>query len=117
MYRNILSFSLFLGLSLFTVSCSSDISGDYSGSNTLADFEITLNEDSTWVKVSTSKNSLIGMGSKMTHYGTWRVNSEKSKLYLSFKNGKTNEYNIIDGWGGYSFYHYSPTSGTTERFR
>ena len=94
---------------IFLVSCSSEISGEYSGSDYLTDFEITLKEDGTWEKTSTSSgNSPYGVtggkGRQFTTSGTWETNNEKTILYrYNNTGGDVVEYKIEDGLFGYSF--------------
>ena len=101
---------IFTVFTLFLVSCSSEISGEYSGSDSFTDFEITLKEDGTWEKTSTSSgNSPFGVaggvGRQFTTYGTWETNNEKTILFRYNNTGSIRvvEYKIEDGLFGYSF--------------
>ena len=93
---------------LFFVSCSSEIVGEYSGSNILSDFKITLKEDGSWEKTSTSNGNspfgVMGNGRETTTNGTWKTNNEKTILWLyNNKSNSVNEYRIEDGLFGKSF--------------
>ena len=88
------------------MSCSSEIDGEYSGSNILTDFEISLKEDGTWEKTSISKGNspfgVMGNGRETTTNGTWEINNEKTILWLRNSN-RVIEYKIEDGLFGMSF--------------
>jgi hypothetical protein len=93
---------------LFLVSCSSEIDGEYSGSSILADFKISLKEDGTWKKTSISNGNspfgVMGNGRETTTYGTWEINNEKTILWLRNSNSNSViEYKIEDGLFGMSF--------------
>ena len=100
---------IFTVFTLFLVSCSSEISGEYSGSNMLGDFDITLKEDGSYEQTDySSGNSPFGVtgseGQESYSSGTWKCDMESKKLWLTHKNsGRTKEYKVVDGLFGYEF--------------
>lgn len=121
------------GISMTLTSCIDEksLTGDYSGTQFGADFEITLTQESidnmgiakgTWVKVSEATTAVYGLeeGSTSTSEGTWRADlswydscpQSKGKeqcvtLYLKKANGRQDVFSCRRGWFGWKMAEYN----------